>query len=148
MGFSWPCQNQHQGPGLVLPRCHRAAVPAEPQLVQAGTGTAPLRCQEPSRRQLMPRAALLRVSPTFPGWHGSLSPLAFPQAEGPRGSRAQHPTQLLGRGDGQGAGEVAADVGGGFPILPLQGRKERQLAVEEPSAVSVCQHQRLPGKEP
>ena len=65
-------------------------------------------------------------------------PLALLQAEGLRGSRAEHPTQLLRGGDGQGAGEVAAEIGGGFPVLPLQGRKERQLAVEEPSAVSIC----------
>lgn len=70
--------------------------------------------------------------------------LAFLQAAGLRGSRAEHPTQLLDRGDRQGAGKVAADVGGGFPILPLQGRKERQLAVEEPSTVSICDHQHLP----
>lgn len=47
--------------------------------------------------------------------------LAFLQAARLRGSRAEHPTQLLDRGDRQGAGKVAADVGGGFPILPLQG---------------------------
>lgn len=69
--------------------------------------------------------------------------LAFPRAARLRGSRAEHPTQLLDRGDRQGAGEVAADIGSGFPILPLQGCKERQLAVEEPSAVSICDHQHL-----
>lgn len=61
-----------------------------------------------------------------------------------RGSGAEHPTQLLDRGDRQGAGEVAADVGSGFAILPLQGCEERQLAVQEPSAVSICDHQHLP----
>lgn len=63
------------------------------------------------------------------------------------GSLAEQPPQLLGRGNGQGAGEVAAEVGGGFPVLPLQGRKERQLAVQEPGTVPVCQHQHLQEKE-
>lgn len=70
-------------------------------------------------------------------------PLVSLRAEGIRGSWAEHPTQLLGRGDGQGAGEIAADIRSGFAILPLQGCKERQLAVEEPSAVSICQQQHL-----
>lgn len=72
------------------------------------------------------------------------SPLAFLQAAGLRGSWAELLTQLLDRGDRQRAGEVAADIGSGFPILPLQGCKERQLAVQEPRAVSICDHQHLP----
>lgn len=91
MGVSWLCQNQRQGPELVLLRCtHRQR--CRQGLLQAGKGTA-LHCwQEPARRRLMPRVALLWVSPAFAGWCDSLSPPRLPAGRGHTGlmGRASH----------------------------------------------------------